>query len=67
MLETIVETSEVKRTVLRRIEPGLRQGALLASNTSTIPIAQLPTCSRHPSDSAGFTSAIPFGIEDWSR
>ena len=59
MLETIVETLEVKRTALRHIEPGLRQGVLLASNTSTIPIAQLANVLAVPERFCGIHFCNP--------
>ena len=59
VLETIVETLEVSAMVLRRIEPGLRQGVLLASNTSTIPIAQLANVLAAPERFCGIHFCNP--------
>ncbi len=41
LIEAIVENMEVKRGVYKRLEPKLRDDAILASNTSTIPISKL--------------------------
>jgi 3-hydroxyacyl-CoA dehydrogenase/enoyl-CoA hydratase/3-hydroxybutyryl-CoA epimerase/3-hydroxyacyl-CoA dehydrogenase/enoyl-CoA hydratase/3-hydroxybutyryl-CoA epimerase/enoyl-CoA isomerase len=41
IIESIVETLEVKRKVLQRVEPHLSDSVVIGSNTSTIPIAQL--------------------------
>jgi 3-hydroxyacyl-CoA dehydrogenase/enoyl-CoA hydratase/3-hydroxybutyryl-CoA epimerase/3-hydroxyacyl-CoA dehydrogenase/enoyl-CoA hydratase/3-hydroxybutyryl-CoA epimerase/enoyl-CoA isomerase len=41
VLESVVETADVKRRVYARLEPHLSQGAILASNTSTIPVGRL--------------------------
>lgn len=41
LIEAIVENMEVKRSVYKRLEPKLRDDAILASNTSTIPIGKL--------------------------
>lgn len=41
IIESIVETLEVKRKVLQRVEPHLSDNVVIGSNTSTIPIAQL--------------------------
>lgn len=59
VLESIVETLEVKRTVLRRIEPQCRVDALLASNTSTIPITRLAEALAHPERFCGIHFCNP--------
>jgi len=41
VLESVVETLEVKREVYARLQPHLSPGAVLASNTSTIPVERL--------------------------
>jgi len=41
VIESIVEAVAAKQTLYARLEPRLAAGTLLASNTSTIPIAQL--------------------------
>jgi 3-hydroxyacyl-CoA dehydrogenase/enoyl-CoA hydratase/3-hydroxybutyryl-CoA epimerase/3-hydroxyacyl-CoA dehydrogenase/enoyl-CoA hydratase/3-hydroxybutyryl-CoA epimerase/enoyl-CoA isomerase len=41
VIESIVEDLGAKREVYRRIEGDLKPGAILASNTSTIPVGQL--------------------------
>ncbi|MCP4070979.1 MAG: 3-hydroxyacyl-CoA dehydrogenase [Hyphomicrobiales bacterium] len=41
IVEAIVERLEIKRTLYRNLLPHLKQGALVSSNTSTIPIALL--------------------------
>lgn len=41
VIEAVVEDGEVKRRVFARLEPLLRPESILASNTSTIPIATL--------------------------
>lgn len=41
LIEAIVENMEIKRGVYKRLEPKLRPEAILASNTSTIPIGKL--------------------------
>ena len=48
VLESIVETLSAKKQVYQQVEPHLSPGALLASNTSTIPIAQLASGLRSP-------------------
>ncbi len=41
VIESIVESFSAKQSLLRRMEAQMRPGALLASNTSTIPISRL--------------------------
>ncbi len=48
VLEAVVENTEVKKQLFARVEPLLRDDALLASNTSTIPIATLSAGLKRP-------------------
>lgn len=48
VIEAVVENPKVKREVFGRLENVLRDDALLATNTSTIPIARLAEGLRHP-------------------
>lgn len=48
VIEAVVENLDVKRQVFARIESQLRDTAILASNTSTIPITTMAENVRHP-------------------
>lgn len=48
VLESIVETPLAKHQLYSRLEPQLRPAAILASNTSTIPIGRLAAKLRDP-------------------
>ena len=48
VIEAVVENLDVKRQVFGRIEPQLRDTAILASNTSTIPITTMAKNVKHP-------------------
>ena len=48
VLESVVETLDVKRIVLRKIEAAVAQGTLLASNTSAIPIEKMAAELERP-------------------
>jgi 3-hydroxyacyl-CoA dehydrogenase/enoyl-CoA hydratase/3-hydroxybutyryl-CoA epimerase/3-hydroxyacyl-CoA dehydrogenase/enoyl-CoA hydratase/3-hydroxybutyryl-CoA epimerase/enoyl-CoA isomerase len=48
VIEAVVENLDVKRQVFARIEPQLRDTAILASNTSTIPITTMAENVKHP-------------------
>jgi 3-hydroxyacyl-CoA dehydrogenase/enoyl-CoA hydratase/3-hydroxybutyryl-CoA epimerase/3-hydroxyacyl-CoA dehydrogenase/enoyl-CoA hydratase/3-hydroxybutyryl-CoA epimerase/enoyl-CoA isomerase len=48
LLEAVVENAEVKQALYAKVERHLRPDAVLASNTSTIPIARLAAKLKHP-------------------
>jgi 3-hydroxyacyl-CoA dehydrogenase/enoyl-CoA hydratase/3-hydroxybutyryl-CoA epimerase/3-hydroxyacyl-CoA dehydrogenase/enoyl-CoA hydratase/3-hydroxybutyryl-CoA epimerase/enoyl-CoA isomerase len=48
VIEAIVENADAKRQLFARLEPRLRDDAILASNTSTIPITELARDLKHP-------------------
>jgi 3-hydroxyacyl-CoA dehydrogenase/enoyl-CoA hydratase/3-hydroxybutyryl-CoA epimerase/3-hydroxyacyl-CoA dehydrogenase/enoyl-CoA hydratase/3-hydroxybutyryl-CoA epimerase/enoyl-CoA isomerase len=48
VIEAVVENADVKRQLFARLEPQLRDDAILASNTSTIPISELARDLKHP-------------------
>jgi 3-hydroxyacyl-CoA dehydrogenase/enoyl-CoA hydratase/3-hydroxybutyryl-CoA epimerase/3-hydroxyacyl-CoA dehydrogenase/enoyl-CoA hydratase/3-hydroxybutyryl-CoA epimerase/enoyl-CoA isomerase len=48
VIETIVETAEVKRRIYQQLEAQLSPETVLVSNTSTIPISSLGRSLEHP-------------------
>ncbi|HZJ00147.1 MAG TPA: fatty acid oxidation complex subunit alpha FadJ [Gemmatimonadaceae bacterium] len=48
VIEAVFEDLNVKHQVLREVEAELKPSAIFASNTSTIPIAQIATASTRP-------------------
>ncbi|HXN15589.1 MAG TPA: 3-hydroxyacyl-CoA dehydrogenase NAD-binding domain-containing protein [Usitatibacter sp.] len=48
VIEAIVENAEVKRKLFAQIEPRMREEAILASNTSSIPLQQLSDVLKRP-------------------
>jgi len=48
VLEAIVENLEIKQSLYKAIEPKMKQGAVLATNTSGIPIDELATVLEMP-------------------
>lgn len=48
VIEAVFEDRDVKAEVFTQIEKHLKPDAVLASNTSTLPIASLATASKHP-------------------
>jgi len=52
-VEAVVENVKVKQAVLAEAEGFLKEGAVLASNTSTISITELATALKNPEDFCG--------------
>ena len=48
VIEAVFEDLGLKQDVFRQIEAVVREDCLLASNTSTIPIAEIGSAARHP-------------------
>ncbi len=48
IVETVVETAEVKRRIYQQLETHVPPTAVLVSNTSTIPISSLSRSLQHP-------------------
>lgn len=61
VIEAIVEDPTIKGEVFRQLDARLAPDSLLASNTSSIPIAQLASWTRHPERVLGlhFFSPVP--------
>ena len=53
IVETVVENADVKRRIFQRLEPKLAPRAVIASNTSTIPITQLAAALQRPERCCG--------------
>ena len=48
VIEAIFEDKEVKQSLYQDIEPQMKTDAILATNTSSIPLEQLATCLQNP-------------------
>jgi 3-hydroxybutyryl-CoA dehydrogenase len=61
MIEAVVEDADVKEDVFRRADSTLPEGAVLASNTSSIPIASLGAATSRPDRVIGmhFFNPVP--------
>ena len=53
VIEAVVETLELKKRIYSRLEPQLNENAILASNTSTLPITQLAKDLKRPEQFIG--------------
>jgi 3-hydroxyacyl-CoA dehydrogenase/enoyl-CoA hydratase/3-hydroxybutyryl-CoA epimerase len=47
-VEAVVENMEIKKSVLREFERVAKENVIFASNTSSLPITELATASKHP-------------------
>lgn len=61
VVESVVEKIAVKQQLLTHLEPRLAEGAILASNTSTIPLARLSSPLRDPGRLCGCHFFLPIG------
>ena len=59
VIESVVETLDVKRIVLGKIEAAVDQGTLIASNTSAIPIQKMATELKRPEHFCGIHFCHP--------
>jgi 3-hydroxyacyl-CoA dehydrogenase/enoyl-CoA hydratase/3-hydroxybutyryl-CoA epimerase len=53
IIEAIVENPEVKKKVYAQVEPRMKPGAILATNTSSIPLQHLAPSLSHPDHLVG--------------
>ena len=53
VIESVVENLEVKKGIFARLGKVCKQGALLATNTSTLPVAELAMASGRPESVCG--------------
>ena len=61
VIEAIVENAEVKRKLFAQVEPRMKPDAILASNTSSIPLQELAGVLRRPERLVGlhFFNPVP--------
>lgn len=61
VVEAIFENAEAKQELFKTIEPKLKAGAVLATNTSAIPLEKLASVLKHPSRLIGlhFFNPVP--------
>lgn len=61
VVESVIEKVVVKQQLLAQLEPRLGNGTVLASNTSTIPLARLSAPLRDPGRLCGCHFFLPIG------
>ena len=53
VIEAVFETMEVKETVFKKLDEVVKQGAILATNTSGLDVNQIATYTKRPGDVIG--------------
>ena len=48
IIEAVFEDRDVKQALYQQLEPRMKRDAILATNTSSIPLEELAPCLRHP-------------------
>ena len=61
VIEAVIENPKIKKSVLAEVESHLREGAIIATNTSTISVDELATALKHPENFCGmhFFNPVP--------
>ena len=59
VIESVVEVTEVKKTVLEKIESAVNDNAVIATNTSAIPLSKLTTKLSRPENFCGIHFCHP--------
>ncbi|VAW70377.1 Enoyl-CoA hydratase / 3-hydroxyacyl-CoA dehydrogenase / 3-hydroxybutyryl-CoA epimerase, partial [hydrothermal vent metagenome] len=62
VIEAIFEDREVKQSLYKSIEPRMKEGAILATNTSSIPLEALATCLEKPDRLVGIHFFNPVAL-----
>ena len=62
IIEAIFEDAEVKQTLFKSIEPRMKKDAILATNTSSIPLETLASCLKKPGRLVGLHFFNPVAL-----
>jgi 3-hydroxyacyl-CoA dehydrogenase/enoyl-CoA hydratase/3-hydroxybutyryl-CoA epimerase len=62
IIEAIFEDKDVKQKLFQSIEPHMKADAILATNTSSIPLEQLATCLKNPGRLVGIHFFNPVAL-----
>jgi len=62
VIEAIFEDKDVKQSLYKDIEPRMKKGAVLATNTSSIPLEELSTCLKKPERLVGIHFFNPVAL-----
>jgi len=62
VIEAVFETMEVKETVFKKLDEVVKQGAILATNTSGLDVNQIATYTKRPGDVIGMHFFSPANV-----
>ena len=62
IIEAIFEDKDVKQSLYKNIEPQMKDGAILATNTSSIPLEELASCLQNPGRLVGIHFFNPVAL-----
>ncbi len=62
IIEAIFEDKDVKQSLYKEIEPKMKEGAILGTNTSSIPLEDLATCLNNPDRLVGIHFFNPVAL-----
>lgn len=62
IIEAIFEDKDVKQSLYKSIEPRMKPGAILGTNTSSIPLEELATCLQQPERLVGIHFFNPVAL-----
>ncbi len=62
IIEAIFEDKEVKQSLYKEIEPKMKEGAILGTNTSSIPLEELAPCLENPDRLVGIHFFNPVAL-----
>ncbi len=62
IIEAIFEDKDVKQALYKDIEPRMKEGAILGTNTSSIPLEELATCLEKPDRLVGIHFFNPVAL-----
>lgn len=62
VIEAIFENKEAKQALYKEIEPRMKDGAILGSNTSSIPLEELASCLKSPERLVGIHFFNPVAL-----
>ena len=62
VIEAVFETMSIKKEVFNKLDEVCKQGAILASNTSTLNVDEIAACTKRPEDVIGLHFFAPANV-----
>lgn len=64
VVEAVVESLEIKKDLFRRLDDIVKPDAILATNTSSLPVTEISTANRHPGRVVGVHFFNPAPVQN---